>query len=92
MDGQDVLVRLRQWLAAPIIILSVRNQDRQKITALERGADDYVTKPFSTGELLARIQVALRHVARSQSGQQSPVFEAQRLASRPGSAASLCAR
>src|SRR5689334_20195785 len=50
MDGQDVLQTLRGWLTVPIIILSVRSQDVQKITALDQGADDYLTKPFSTGE------------------------------------------
>jgi two-component system, OmpR family, KDP operon response regulator KdpE len=61
MDGQDVIRKLREWMTAPIIILSARDQDQQKITALDNGADDYLTKPFSTGELLARIRVALRH-------------------------------
>ena len=65
MDGQEVLRQLREWLAAPIIVLSARDQEQQKITALDHGADDYLTKPFSTGELLARIRVALRHAARS---------------------------
>jgi two-component system KDP operon response regulator KdpE len=74
MDGQDVLVRLREWLRAPIIVLSVRDQERQKIMALEHGADDYLTKPFSTGELLARIQVAFRHAAQDASGAATPVF------------------
>jgi two-component system, OmpR family, KDP operon response regulator KdpE len=78
MDGQDVLLRLREWLTAPIIVLSVRNQDVQKITALNQGADDYLTKPFSTGELLARIQVALRHAARVPGGE-SQVFESGEL-------------
>src|SRR5207249_4649061 len=64
LDGQEVLRQLRDWLQAPIIILSVRDQEQQKITALDNGADDYLTKPFSTGELLARIRVALRHSAR----------------------------
>src|SRR5438128_8052691 len=64
LDGQDVLRQLRDWLQAPIIILSVRDQERQKIAALDNGADDYLTKPFSTGELLARIRVALRHATR----------------------------
>src|SRR5262245_31420732 len=64
MDGQEVIQRLREWLAAPIIVLSARDQDEQKITALDNGADDYLTKPFSTGELLARIRVALRHATR----------------------------
>src|SRR5262249_10973607 len=63
-DGQDVLRQLREWLHAPIIVLSARGQEREKITALDNGADDYLTKPFSTGELLARIRVALRHAAR----------------------------
>jgi two-component system, OmpR family, KDP operon response regulator KdpE len=75
MDGQEVLRKLRDWLKAPIIILSVRNQDSQKIAALDHGADDYLQKPFSTGELLARIRVALRHAAVSQSGNEAPVFE-----------------
>lgn len=60
-DGQDVLRRLREWLAAPIIILSARDQEKQKIEALDAGADDYLSKPFSMGELLARIRLALRH-------------------------------
>jgi two-component system KDP operon response regulator KdpE len=63
MDGQQVLQRLREWLAVPIIILSARDQEQQKITALDHGADDYLTKPFSTGELLARLRAALRHAA-----------------------------
>jgi two-component system KDP operon response regulator KdpE len=64
VDGQEVLQQLREWLRVPIIILSARDQEQQKITALDNGADDYLTKPFSTGELLARIRVALRHAAR----------------------------
>jgi two-component system, OmpR family, KDP operon response regulator KdpE len=74
MDGQDVLRRLREWLQAPIIILSVRDQEQQKITALDHGADDYLTKPFSTGELLARIRVALRHRARVGAERESSTF------------------
>jgi len=65
MDGQDVIRRLREWLSAPIIVLSARDQEQQKITALDNGADDYLTKPFSTAELLARIRVALRHAGRT---------------------------
>jgi two-component system KDP operon response regulator KdpE len=61
LDGQEVLARLRQWYTAPIIVLSARDQEAQKIKALDGGADDYVTKPFSTGELLARMRTALRH-------------------------------
>lgn len=61
LDGQVVLRRLREWLTAPVIILSVRDQEQQKIDALDHGADDYVTKPFGIGELLARMRTALRH-------------------------------
>jgi two-component system, OmpR family, KDP operon response regulator KdpE len=75
MDGQELLVKLRAWLKTPILVLSVRDQDMQKITALDHGADDYLIKPFSTGELLARIRVALRHAAEQRSGVKSAVFE-----------------
>lgn len=61
VDGQEVLRRLREWLTAPIIVLTARDQEQQKITALDSGADDYVTKPFGMGELLARMRTALRH-------------------------------
>lgn len=59
-DGQQVLVELRQWSSAPVIVLSVRSDEAEKIAALDRGADDYVTKPFGVGELNARIRAALR--------------------------------
>jgi two-component system KDP operon response regulator KdpE len=62
MDGQQVLRRLREWFTAPVIILSARDQEQQKIESLDHGADDYVTKPFGIGELLARMRTALRHV------------------------------
>jgi two-component system, OmpR family, KDP operon response regulator KdpE len=73
-DGQDVLRQLREWLQAPIISLSVRDQEQQKVTALDNGAVDYLTKPFSTGELLARIRVALRHAAHISGDQDSSTF------------------
>jgi two-component system KDP operon response regulator KdpE len=76
MDGQAVLQQLREWLNAPIVVLSARDQEQQKITALDHGADDYLTKPFSTGELLARIRVALRHAAQPGGDLGSPVFDA----------------
>lgn len=60
-DGVDVTRQLREWSKIPIVILSVRGKDEDKIAALDAGADDYLTKPFSTGELLARIRVAMRH-------------------------------
>lgn len=63
LDGLDVIRQLREWSKIPVIILSVREQENDKITALDAGADDYVTKPFSMGELLARIRAALRHAA-----------------------------
>jgi len=61
LDGVTVLKRLREWSHVPVIVLSVRDQDEDKIAALDNGADDYITKPFSTAELLARLRVALRH-------------------------------
>lgn len=62
MDGTEVTKRLREWSQLPIIILSVRGQETDKITALDAGADDYLTKPFSVGELMARIRVVLRRI------------------------------
>ncbi|HEY7123465.1 MAG TPA: response regulator transcription factor [Ktedonobacterales bacterium] len=62
-DGIEVCRQLREWSSVPIIVLSVRSNVQDKITALNLGADDYLTKPFSMGELIARIRVALRHVA-----------------------------
>jgi len=64
--GMDVITRLREWTRVPIIFLSVREREADKISALDAGADDYLTKPFSMGELLARIRVAIRHVAKSE--------------------------
>ncbi len=61
LDGLMVLKRLREWSRVPVIILTVREADDEKVAALDAGADDYVTKPFSTPELLARLRVALRH-------------------------------
>jgi two-component system KDP operon response regulator KdpE len=61
MDGVEVTRKLREWTQIPIIILSVREQESDKINALDAGADDYLTKPFSSGELMARLRAALRH-------------------------------
>ena len=61
LDGLTVLKRLREWSRVPVVVLSVRDREEDKIAALDHGADDYVTKPFSTGELLARLRVAQRH-------------------------------
>jgi len=63
MDGLEVIRRLREWTTVPVIVLSARGQERDKVTALDAGADDYVSKPFGADELLARIRVTLRHTA-----------------------------
>jgi two-component system KDP operon response regulator KdpE len=68
IDGLEVCRQVREWSQVPIIVLSVRTADADKVTALELGADDYVTKPFSMSELVARIRVALRHVAERAGG------------------------
>ena len=73
MDGVEVCRRLREWTKIPIIILSARGQERDKIEALDAGADDYLTKPFGIGELLARIRVALRHAQRGPGADQPVV-------------------
>ena len=73
MDGVDVVRRLREWSAVPVIVLSVRDREDDKIGALDAGADDYVTKPFSVAELLARMRVALRRAASPADG--AAVFE-----------------
>jgi two-component system, OmpR family, KDP operon response regulator KdpE len=65
LDGIEVIRALRQWTKVPIIVLTVREDEQDKIEALDAGADDYVTKPFSMGELLARIRVVLRYAAKS---------------------------
>ena len=75
MDGVDVCTRLREWTQTPIIILSVRDSERDKVAALDMGADDYLTKPFGIEELLARVRVALRHAA-NRKGEQSKVVKA----------------
>jgi two-component system KDP operon response regulator KdpE len=66
MDGIEVTRRIREWTQTPIVILSVLNQDTDKIEALDAGADDYLTKPFSVGELTARLRVAMRHARQEQ--------------------------
>jgi two-component system KDP operon response regulator KdpE len=71
MDGVTVLQRLREWSKVPVIVLTVRDREEDKIAALDNGADDYVTKPFNTGELLARLRVALR---RAQPAPEITVF------------------
>jgi two-component system, OmpR family, KDP operon response regulator KdpE len=94
MDGLDVLRRLREWTSTPVIVLSVRDADRDKIAALDAGADDYLTKPFSVEELMARMRVAQRH---AQPAAETPIFTlhnlqidfARRLVTKNGEAVKL---
>ena len=76
MDGVEVCARLREWTQVPIIVLSVRESERDKVIALDKGADDYLTKPFGIEELLARIRVALRHSAQTLGSQKSQIIRA----------------
>ena len=75
MDGLDVIRRVREWTDVPVIVLSARGQDRDKVVALDAGADDYVSKPFGAGELLARIRVALRRTAGASHEADDAVFK-----------------
>jgi two-component system KDP operon response regulator KdpE len=79
IDGMEVIGEVRQWSHVPIVILSARGQEHEKVKALDAGADDYLTKPFSVGELLARLRVALRHAAESTGEPGEPVFSLGRL-------------
>jgi len=79
LDGLEITAKLREWTATPIIIISAREQERDKVRALDAGADDYLTKPFGADELLARIRVSLRHRARMEAGQEQPIFQAGEL-------------
>ncbi len=71
MDGKAIIHEIRQWSNAPVIVLTARDQEQEKIEALDAGADDYVTKPFSMGELMARMRVCLRRMA---AGESEPVL------------------
>jgi two-component system, OmpR family, KDP operon response regulator KdpE len=73
MEGIAFLKQVREWTQVPVVVLSVQNGATDKITALDSGADDYVTKPFNTGELLARLRAALRHADRPKAGY--PIFQ-----------------
>lgn len=76
LSGKDVLSRLREWSDVPVVILSVQSDERGKVAALDAGADDYVTKPFNTEELLARLRVALRHTVKQE---ETSVFQVRDL-------------
>lgn len=73
MDGLELVARLRGWSRTPVIVISARGQETDKVGALDAGADDYLTKPFGTRELLARVRVALRH-AKSETAEADPLF------------------
>ena len=74
MDGVEVIKTIREWSVMPIIILSARSSEQNKIDALDAGADDYLTKPFGLGELLARIRVAMRHSVSNPAQDQNGIF------------------
>ena len=76
-DGVDITRRIREWSAVPIIVISARGREQDKVNALDAGADDYLTKPFGIGELLARMRVALRHGAARAAPSAESVFEAE---------------
>ena len=61
MDGMQIIESVRQWTQLPILVVSARSHEQDKVLALEKGADDYITKPFGAAELIARIRVAIRH-------------------------------
>lgn len=73
MDGLDVLHRIRSWSSTPVIVISARTKEQDKVTALDSGADDYITKPFGTSELMARIRTSLRH---SRPNVQTHIYQA----------------
>jgi len=76
MDGLEFIRRVREWSQVPIIVISAREQESVKVRALDAGADDYLTKPFGVGELLARVRVAIRHAEIQESGREESVFAA----------------
>jgi two-component system KDP operon response regulator KdpE len=79
MDGIQICQQLREWTSTPIIILSVRDSEKDKVAALDAGADDYLTKPFGIEELLARVRVALRHKTQADGGTKSNIVRTGRL-------------
>jgi two-component system, OmpR family, KDP operon response regulator KdpE len=79
LDGVDVIRRIRQWSAVPIVVISARGREQDKVDALDSGADDYVSKPFGTSELLARLRVALRHATALRDGAEPAVYQTGKL-------------
>ena len=84
MEGREVALALRRWSRVPILVLSARGEERQKVELLDAGADDYLTKPFGFDELVARIRAALRRVARAAAGTPAGIFECGPLRIDPG--------
>ena len=74
MDGVTLLSQIREWSAVPVIVVSARGKEQDKIVGLDAGADDYLTKPFAAGELMARVRVSLRHAASTNVESGDPVF------------------
>ena len=74
MDGMELTRQLREWSKVPIIVVSARGKEQDKVAALDAGADDYLTKPFGVGELMARVRVALRHASQTKGESGEPVF------------------
>ncbi|MCL4500402.1 MAG: response regulator [Deltaproteobacteria bacterium] len=75
IDGLEVIRRIREWTNTPIIVISARGKDTEKVEGLDAGADDYLAKPFSVEELSARMRVAIRHLTQSRVGKEGPVFQ-----------------
>lgn len=75
IDGLEVIKRLREWAGTPIMVISARGRDADKVEGLDAGADDYLTKPFSVEELTARMRVAIRHLTQSRTGKAEPIFQ-----------------
>ncbi len=75
IDGLELIKRVREWTTTPIIVISARGRDDDKVEALDAGADDYLTKPFSVDELTARMRVAIRHLNQSRGGKAEPVVQ-----------------
>lgn len=76
-DGEEVIKEVRKWSQLPIIVISARQQEKEKVNALDTGADDYITKPFGSSELLARIRTALRHASRISGNAKEDIFQAR---------------
>lgn len=79
IDGLQILKQVREWSEIPVIIISARTQENEKVQALDLGADDYITKPFGTDELLARIRTALRHSLKLKSGGKTETYKVKDL-------------